>query len=80
MNIITSPTKVKVLQVYLVGKTFQDREQMNRNSVGELPFQLYITPSLMDRNTEFQRMQTEKWGKQVQHEGKQWDCSFICIN
>lgn len=30
---------------------------MNRNSVGELPFQLCITPSLMDTNTEFQRMQ-----------------------
>lgn len=66
--------------MYLVGQIFQDRQQMNKNSVGELPFQMYITPSLMDTNTEFQRMQRENWGKQVQHKDKQWDCLLICIN
>lgn len=28
---------------------------------------------------EFQSIQTEKPGKQLQYEGKQWDCSIICI-
>lgn len=43
LSIILNPIKTEVLWLYLVRKTSQDREQMNRNSVEEFLFHLYNT-------------------------------------